>query len=295
AHTLKGMSATMGYDDLANLTHKLENIFDGIRYDEIKVKTEMMDDLFLAVDHLNEMVSDVANGGNGDKDVNAIVDRLDKIENGIYMETLEEVPFPERETDDDLSVNIDEFQMTIIEQALDQGFTCYEMTVELSEDSLLKAARVYMVFDLLEKYGEVIFSNPPVSDLEEENFDYSFKLIYISEENKDDIRSKVLKVSEITAVNMREFSVEAYKTAQNAVEEEKISREALLSSEKIEATSSQAAATSIKTAPTKTIRVNIERLDALMNLFEELVIDRGRLEQISLDLKNNELQETVER
>src|SRR5699024_12269055 len=51
----------------------------------------------------------------------------------------------------------------------------------------------------------------------------------------------------------------------------------------------------VKAAPTKTIRVNIERLDVLMNLFEELVIDRGRLEQISLDLRNSELQETVER
>src|SRR5699024_12343128 len=60
AHTLKGMSATMGFDDLAQLTHKLENVFDGIRYDKIQVQTEMMDHLFHAVDALNEMVEDIS-------------------------------------------------------------------------------------------------------------------------------------------------------------------------------------------------------------------------------------------
>lgn len=50
-----------------------------------------------------------------------------------------------------------------------------------------------------------------------------------------------------------------------------------------------------KSPVSKTIRVNIDRLDVLMNLFEELVIDRERLEQISMELDNNDLQETVER
>src|SRR5699024_10190968 len=64
AHTLKGMSATMGFDDLAQLTHKLENVFDGIQYDKIQVQTEMMDHSFHAVDAFNEMVEDISNGGN---------------------------------------------------------------------------------------------------------------------------------------------------------------------------------------------------------------------------------------
>src|SRR5699024_7086228 len=82
AHTLKGMSATMGYEDLAHLTHKLENIFDGIRYDRISVYTEMMDFLFTTVDHLNEMLEDIANGGDGSKEVTDIIAQLDKLEKG---------------------------------------------------------------------------------------------------------------------------------------------------------------------------------------------------------------------
>ncbi|HZW68213.1 MAG TPA: chemotaxis protein CheA [Pseudogracilibacillus sp.] len=298
AHTLKGMSATMGYDDLANLTHKLENVFDGIRYDKISVKTEMMDDLFHAVDHLNEMVSDVANGGDGRKDVTTIVDRLEMIEKGIDL-TEKEVSASSEQTavqaEDDLAIVIDEFQITIIEEAIEQGFTCYEMVVELSEESLLKAARVYMVFDVLEKYGEVIYSNPSTNELEEENFEHSFRLIYITKEAGEDVQAKILKVSEVTNVDISEFDLTSYKKAQDKAEAEVAAQAAKTQKNDRKKNEKQSSTTAVKAAPTKTIRVNIERLDVLMNLFEELVIDRGRLEQISLDLRNSELQETVER
>ena len=297
AHTLKGMSATMGYDDLANLTHKLENVFDAIRYDKIKVKTEMMDDMFVAVDHLNEMVRDIADGGDGKKDVTEIVNRLERIEQGLPLDgdDVEQADEKVAVSDGNLKIELDEFQITIIEEAIEQGFQSYEIFVELSEESLLKAARVYMVFEILEKHGEVIYSNPTVSDLEEENFDYSFKIVYLTKESSEDITAKILKVSEIRNVEMNEFSVEVYKKAQEA-ELDKVEKEKSKQKEKpSQKSKKQASATSIKAAPTKTIRVNIERLDVLMNLFEELVIDRGRLEQISMDLKNAELQETVER
>lgn len=297
AHTLKGMSATMGFGDLANLTHKLENVFDAIRYDKIKVKTEMMDDLFVAVDHLNEMVRDIADGGDGKKDVSHIVNRLQKIEKGLPLDDVntEQSTKEIQKTDGSLPIELDEFQITIIEQAIEQDFNTYEIYVELSEDSLLKAARVYMVFEILEKQGEVIYSNPSVSDLEEENFDYSFKIIYLTKDASEEISAKILKVSEIRKVEMNEFSIEEYKKEQEAELVKVESVKETTKDEPVKDAKKQTSASSIKAAQTKTIRVNIERLDVLMNLFEELVIDRGRLEQISLDLKNAELQETVER
>lgn len=297
AHTLKGMSATMGFGDLANLTHKLENVFDAIRYDKIKVKTEMMDDLFVAVDHLNEMVRDIADGGDGKKDVSHIVNRLQKIEKGLPLDDVntEQSTKEIQKTDSSLPIELDEFQITIIEQAIEQDFNTYEIYVELSEDSLLKAARVYMVFEILEKQGEVIYSNPSVSDLEEENFDYSFKIIYLTKDASEEISAKILKVSEIRKVEMNEFSIEEYKKEQEAELVKVESVKETTKDEPVKDAKKQTSASSIKAAQTKTIRVNIERLDVLMNLFEELVIDRGRLEQISLDLKNAELQETVER
>lgn len=82
AHTLKGMSATMGYHDLASLTHKLENVFDAIKEGKISVQSEMIDVLFAAVDYLHEMVEDISAGGNGSKDVTDVVEQLKCLEQG---------------------------------------------------------------------------------------------------------------------------------------------------------------------------------------------------------------------
>lgn len=296
AHTLKGMSATMGFDDLAQLTHKLENVFDGIRYDKIQVQTEMMDHLFHACDYLNAMVEDIANGGEGKKDVGDIVLELDKIEKGESLQdkssTTENAPGEQQS-----SIKLDEFQLTILSESKEQGYENFEILVSLSEDCLLKGARVYMVFELLEKMGEVVHSNPSVQDLEEENFDQSFEVMFVSKSTADEIQSKLLKVSEVASVEVKSFSIKDYYKEQAEHEAEQPVRNGQTSENKKDKKNKAKEDTpkSQKHAPSKTIRVNIERLDILMNLFEELVIDRGRLEQISTDLNNNELKETVER
>src|SRR5690625_1007127 len=86
AHTIKGMSATMGFDDLSNLTHKIENVFDSIRYDKITVQTSLVDCLFNAVDHLNAMVEDIASGGNGKQDIQSTVEQLERAEKGLDIQ-----------------------------------------------------------------------------------------------------------------------------------------------------------------------------------------------------------------
>lgn len=302
AHTLKGMSATMGYDELATLTHKLENIFDGIRYDRITVQTEMMDLLFSAVDQLNAMVEDIAQGGEGKADIDEMMDKLDKIEKGEDFttketETTAKQTASSKDKEESTELELDEFQVTILGESKERGFDNYEIFVKLRDDCLLKGARVYMVFELLEKHGEVVYSNPTVSDLEEENFDNSFTVIFVTKHPADEIEAKIKKVSEIDVVKVTPFSVEEYKKEQDKKLDAQLEKQQKQPTQKAEKKPSkkQEVTKTAKAAPTKTIRVNIERLDILMNLFEELVIDRGRLEQISQELNNFELQETVER
>lgn len=297
AHTLKGMSATMGYDDLAQLTHKMENIFDGIRYDNIQVQTEMMDYLFQAVDTLNEIVEDIGDGGDGERDVADMMSVLDEIENGADLSNSEQTATrPSENNIKGPALEMDEFQLTILGESIERGFNQYEIYIRLREDCLLKGARVYMVFELLEKMGEVVHTDPLVQDLEEENFDDSFKILFVSKTLSEEIEQKLTKVSEVDVVEVIPFSLETYKS-QVGEKETTATTELQTSTEKDRKTNKPDTDTTkqLKAAPTKTIRVNIERLDILMNLFEELVIDRGRLEQISTDLDNSDLQETVER
>lgn len=296
AHTLKGMSATMGFEDLAHLTHKMENVLDALRNKTICVTPEIVDALFLAMESLEEMVVSIESGGDGKKDVSHIVQKLEMIEKGGILETSND------ESSDESfgQQEYDEYEQTIIHQSTEQGFHVYEITVTLRSDCLLKAARAFMVFELLEQNGEIIKSSPSVDLLEEEKFDYQFIVTYISKEEKEEIRKKILKVSEIEAVDIKPLSneqpikaeknsVQEVAATVQAVEKEAASRQPKKGKEK------KSTKTWQSKASTKTIRVNIDRLDILMNLFEELVIDKGRLEQISKDLNHAELKETVEK
>ncbi|MEG9296675.1 chemotaxis protein CheA [Mangrovibacillus sp. Mu-81] len=303
AHTLKGMSATMGYEDLANLTHKMENVLDGIRNEKIFVSPEILDVVFKSVDDLEEMVLSIANGGDGKKDVTEVVTLLQAIENG---ESIPSSQSPaEKETaaavsdKKDAAIKYEAFEQTVIEQSYEQGMHCFELSVSLREDCLLKAARVYMVFEVLEKIGEVIKSVPTVDKLEEEQFDQTFTVTIVTTESSTDIEKKVMKVSEVERVNVSEITpeiIQSQNTVHKVVEQKPDGKAVNTSVEEKPVKESKSSKESTRsTSSNKTIRVNIERLDILMNLFEELVIDRGRLEQISRDLDNPELNDTVER
>lgn len=298
AHTLKGMSATMGFEDIANLTHKMENVLDAIRNNQLAVSSDLLDVVFESVDHLEEMVLDISSGGDGKKDVTATVEKLKKLENGEPIGEVEVAVTPAESTSTATSKLVfDDFEKTVLEQSVEQGFQSYEINISLRDDCLLKAARVYMVFEILEKLGEVIKSSPTVEKLEEEQFDTDFSVAFVTQEPANDLMQKLMKVSEVELVNVQPISIS------------KVSVEAVIEQEKVvEATPAPAPAPAPKKAvetkapqknnahnASKTIRVNIDRLDILMNLFEELVIDRGRLQSISSELNHNELNDTVER
>jgi two-component system, chemotaxis family, sensor kinase CheA len=310
AHTLKGMAATMGFEDLADLTHKMENVLDAIRNEKIAVTSEILDVVFESIDHLEAMIGSISEGGDGKRDVTETVGKLKRIENGEPIEggsskapaeALAEVTAGNAAT----HLTYDDFERTIIEQSHEQGFETYEISIALRDDCLLKAARVFMVFEALEKSGDVIKSVPAVEQLEAEQFDTNFSVAYVTKGDIDVVKEALSKVSEVDHI---EVSKLAYDTAEE---------EAVEVAEPVAATATAKAAeapvpTTAKTAapstgkqsekPTKTahatsktIRVNIERLDILMNLFEELVIDRGRLQSIAAELNHNELNESVER
>ncbi|MEH7344863.1 chemotaxis protein CheA [Bacillus sp. JJ1532] len=305
AHTLKGMSATMGYEDLAKLTHQMENVLDAIRNHKLTFNPEILDVIFLAVDDLEAMVQSIAEGGDGKRDVAEVVEKLLMIEKGESVTQIakSEVAAAVAEHKPTVKSVYDEFELTVMQQSKEQGFETFEVTVSLREDCLLKAARVFMVFEILEKIGEVIKANPSVEQLEEEQFDQEFTVTIVSKEVKEDIHKKVMKVSEVERVDVHILSLEAIRQSEldapeliksnEPIFEEKETAENSVAKQQ-EEKKVGASSSSAKNSSSKTIRVNIERLDILMNLFEELVIDRGRLEQISRDLNNQELHETVE-
>ncbi|GIN70454.1 chemotaxis protein CheA [Bacillus sp. J14TS2] len=297
AHTLKGMSATMGYSDLANLTHIMENVLDGIRNEQIDVTSVLLDVVFLAVDDLETMVDSIESGGDGKKDVTEVIAKLQLLEKGLNPEqdkAIQEIAttVTDEKTSPDYQLKYDQYEKTVIEQSREQGHECFEIKVNLMPDCLLKMARVFMVFEVLEKSGDVIKSLPSVEQLEEEQFESQFITTIITKESEDELVNKIMKISEIESVQVQAVDLTQIQREKNP--STNVKQETVESGENENSVAKNAKERKGK-KPSKTIRVNIDRLDILMNLFEELVIDKGRLEQISQDINHPDLHETVER
>lgn len=289
AHTLKGMSATMGYEDLANLTHCMENVLDAIRNNKLDVSSSVLDVLFASLDHLEAMVVEISEGGSGKRDVAETVKELEALEKGEVPQSMQ----AEANNEAGSFQDYDQYEKQIIIQSKEQGFHAYELSISLREDCILKAARVYMVFEVIEQIGEIIKTLPAVDMLETEQFGTHFTLSILTKESDVDVKERILKVSEIDAVEVIDIKADQLNKSSNSEREEndKLEQQEVSPQDK----KSEVQQTSNAGSSGKTIRVNIERLDQLMNLFEELVIDRGRLEEISKSLKSMELNETVER
>ncbi|WP_096186976.1 chemotaxis protein CheA [Evansella halocellulosilytica] len=285
AHTLKGMSATMGFEDLASLTHQMENVLDAVRNKKISVTEDIIDIVFDAVDHLEKMVTSITEGGDGKLDVSHVVAQLEKVEKGTTIDQNNS-----EQTMDKMSTVVpahtfDEYQKTVISQAVDQGYGVYEIAIQLDDQCMLKGARAYMVFEVLENKGEIIQSVPSVEEIEQEQFENTFSITFITEQNEKSVKDSIYRVSEIKDVMIQRVSLEesASSHSENDTKPDKADLKKETNNKKTE-----------KRIQTKSIRVNLERIDKLMNSFEELLVDKARLEQRAREKNDQPMVEIIE-
>jgi two-component system chemotaxis sensor kinase CheA len=310
AHTLKGMSATMGFEDIAALTHEMENVLDLVRNAKLKMEDYTFDVIFQSLDALEAMVTDIIEGGTGKADVSKIVADLKLIVEGKYqaggtVTAASSAPNTASVTlGAGISSLLDQYQSSILHQSLESGHHAYQIEVTIRKDCVLKAVRAYMVFDALSRLGEVIKSVPSVEDIEADKFEHSFAIVFLSTSSGAEIKDLILNVSELESAKVEPITPKQLTaTASNASTEREI---AATAASAVSAPTSAASAAAVKapvpgasaskSAPTqsRTIRVDIEKLDMLMNLFSEMLIDRVRLEQLASEVKRSDLTETVE-
>ena len=312
AHTLKGMSATMGFADLASLTHEMENVLDLVRNGKLAMSGAIFDVLFRGLDSLESMVQDIVAGGTGQMDVTDVVAQLKAAAAGdAGAGTVPAGGSPARRAQAGAAdLALDEYQYAVLQQSLESDHHVYGITVTLREDCLMKAARAYMVFDALERHGEIAKSVPPAQDIEQEKFDRSFMLYYITKEPADAIASLIQGISEIERVEIEAIDQDALAgfagrtpSAGSAAApdarpagkpEAPGGREDAKPGAKAEAGNGKPAQGRGQASLGRTIRVDLDRLDDLMNLFSELLIDRVRLEQLASEIRRSDLTETVE-
>lgn len=317
AHTIKGMAATMGFSEMAELTHKMEDVLSKFRDGELKVTQKVVTVLFQCLDTLERMVNNISEGIEDEIPVDGIISELETIALG---ETSEEVAEANEEVltidEDTMSsvkkekVQLNEYDINIVKQALDKGFYSYDVNVKLSENTLLKSARAFLVFKSLEESGEIIKSVPSAEDIENENFDFDIELVFVTNKDKKYVYDGLMSISEITEVtiddielsNLKEQAV--YSAIDSVAKENSVSSNSEVKVNKSVKNKEASAKDTVKETSKdnssvhkkshQSVRVDLERLDKFMNMVSELVIHRTRLEQISSNYRLGELNETLE-
>lgn len=316
AHTLKGMSATMGFETIASLTHKMENILDGIRSHKLQTTPEMVDILFEGLDILEEEVKSIETSGKEKEiDIKNIISRLDDIENQRAGSAKAPIKSKADSVDNHELEISEEDRDTIISVAADMaenGFKVFKLWIKLEDGCMLKAARAFLVFKSLESKGEIVYSSPSSDDIEDEKFEDSFTVLYSSKLSSDEVEKIVMEVSEIEKVEISIFdiskatiskseSIESIKSMDdNEAQFEELTKNINLenkSDTKNDSNQDKQAegdAASKKNKTGKTVRVDIDRLDNLMNLVSELIIVKTRLEDDEISSNQQNMNDAVE-
>ncbi|NLZ83643.1 MAG: chemotaxis protein CheA, partial [Clostridiales bacterium] len=299
-HTLKGMAGTMGYTKMQHLTHTMEDVLDALRNDRIVVNSDMVDVLFKCLDALETYVNNVAaTAQEGAESFDDVVSGLKVILN-IDPSAKKNAGSAKQAkgagsgqaSADSLSVALDQYDINVINNALEEDYNVLEIRIVLAEGCLLKAARAFIVFQILEKNSDIIKSVPKVEDIEDERFDLEFTVVLISKKTKEFFDKEINSVAEIAKVeithvtkeNMNEYAskagMEASSSGTDGSKNEQDSSKHADDNHPVKRT----------TKTKKTVRVDIDRLDVLMNLVSELIIIKTRLDESNNKKKNMDME-----
>ena len=317
AHSLKGMAGTMGYKRMQTLTHDMENVFSEVRNGNIKVKANMIDLLFQCLDALEEYTNNIRETGDEGTNENEPLIKLLNEELGKKDEKPAEEPKKEEKAPEGgdkrkwLNIKLDSTDVMVITEAQKQGNFVYGATVYVQESCLLKAARAFLVFKAVEEVGEIIVSSPSAQDIEDERFELDFSLIVISDKPVDKLIAAISNVSEIAEVLAEPIDLakmpgseegksaapEQKKEEQKAVPAKAAAAAATPAADKKTGVAKQAGG---KPIVNRTVRVDIEKLDVLMNLVSELIIAKNSLvaasnaQKSASDKAQNNVNEQIE-
>ncbi|WDF04071.1 MULTISPECIES: chemotaxis protein CheA [Shouchella] len=261
AHTIKGMAASMNFTVMAELTHQFENVLDDLRSEKVRLTDHYVDFFYAIVDFLDSSIESVAEQGIELSHTPELKQQLDAINQGSGQQT-------------STSQEMDEHTLRIIEQAVQEGISVKTITVSVDEQAMLKGVRAYMVISEISKLGEILYTNPYTEALEEGLFEKTFQVVAATGVETNEIVQSVGSLTEITHVDVKDFTIQQQTPTAVPEQRKQEARE-----EKTQ----------------KSIRVQLGKLDELMYLFEELVVEKSRLEELSKKVDDVDLTTTTEK
>ncbi len=288
AHSLKGMAGTMGFKRMQALTHDMENVFSEVRNGTFSVTASIIDVLFQCLDALDEYLNNIQSSADeGTNENKNLIDALNGFLNSkggapAAKAEAQAASVADSATSDKnkwKALSLNDSQINVLQKAKAQGHNVIGLTVYVQESCILKAARAFLVYKILEELGEIIVSVPSAQDIEDEKFEYEFSLIMVSKESAEKAIAAAKSVSEIQEVvggivEVPEVSEEETKAMELEIVENKAVESGANTPAKAEGTK---AVDKKKPVVNRTVRVDIEKLDVLMNLVSELIIAKNSL------------------
>lgn len=303
AHSLKGMAGTMGYKRMQRLTHDMENVFSEVRNGKMKTSAKLVDVLFKGIDALEQYLDVIISTGNeGTEDNEDIINSLNEVlveGTGVSAAPKPAPAAPAAAATATAAISdsgvkevkLADHEKAAINKALSEKLNAYTLTVYIQESCILKAARAFLVFKTLEELGTVIHSEPQVQEIEDEHFDFDFTVVLLSEGTLENVKKKVENVSEIKMCCVEPVSAKLLETEKKvdepAAEQTPANKETSGTTQQqatapgMAPTTQQKTQTTSKPVVNRSVRVDIDKLDDLMNLVSELIIAKNGLVSIN--------------
>ncbi len=288
AHTLKGMAGTMGFAKTEKLTHTIENKMDDIRNGVKKADEAVIDFMFKGVALLERLLDEIKESGSEQSEIQDLISAdkttVSQVNTKVEVSLIDELTDLEKEA---------------AVSAFNQGQKVYEIDFSLEDECVLKSIRVQMFYKKISELGEILKVRQTEEEIENESFNGQLQLIFVGECGKEEIENLVDKLSEVKSIKVSQ--VTHFSTNKPDIETQEPNNENETKKEKSEQTPAAAKpkvegkTTDNHRKSNTSIRVNIEKIENLMGLFEEFVVEKGRLQNIANRIKDKELIETIER
>jgi len=306
SHTLKGSSATIGHNRMAELTHSMENVLDKLRKKQLLVSSELVDILFECLDCLRVLRDEIINDRESDLDLQDILQKLGStfesgaVAAGASKSGGNSPDGPAKGTDTQVSLELNWEEQDTLQHGVDSGLRPFlvRMTFEVEPEML--AVRAFVTLMAVGELGDIVKSSPTAEEIEKEKVSEHLTVLILSKEEENKIRDLVSQLPNIIRCQVAGYQDSSIQTlAQPPAEavpdsgsqqeesvESGVAKQPAGNGNKNGSDSGGQSKNFAKKA-NRTVRVDVDLLDSLMNLVGELVIDRTRLFQILGNLEAN--------
>jgi two-component system chemotaxis sensor kinase CheA len=274
AHTLKGSSGMIGHIRMAEVTHAMENLLDKLRYKKITLDSHIVDLLLDSLDILKILRTEINQEEDSDIDISSIVIKINAVienQNHQNKPANDNIINTNKNTDNnEINIDIDENTLAEIRTAIENKMNPVSIKVTFNRESIWKAVRCFQILNELSDMGKTVFSKPSSQEIEAENVNDELFIILCTDSEKDDIQNTMEKIEDVDRVEIA--IINQY---QNLIQEENVEKNKIPDTPVID-----------KSEALKSVRVDVKLLDKLMNMVEELVIDRSRISQVGRELES---------